>query len=123
MSTAYYAVFHCLARTAASELIGGTRDEAWHRVYRALDHAAAARACRDKEAMARFPGEVRRIAAVFLSLQKARINADYALDTRFYKSAVLGRIDSAELAVQRFGLAPAETRRAFAAHLLFRRRP
>ena len=73
--------------------------------------------------MARFPGQVRRIAAVFLSVQKARAHADYALDTRFYESSVPGRMDSAELAVRRFGLAPAGTRRAFAAHLPFRRRP
>ena len=73
--------------------------------------------------MERFPGEVRRIATVFLSLQKARASADYALDARFYKSAVLGRIDSAELTVRRFGLSPAGTRRAFAAHLPFGRRP
>ena len=48
VSTAYYAMFHCLAGTAADLLIGGSRSEAWHQVYRALEHGSAKGACRNR---------------------------------------------------------------------------
>ena len=41
VSTAYYAVFHLLARTAADLLIGRTHNSAWHLAYRALEHGNA----------------------------------------------------------------------------------
>ena len=45
LSTAYYAVFHCLAATAADALMGKGRNDAWHQTYRALEHGSARRAC------------------------------------------------------------------------------
>ena len=35
VSTAYHALFHCLAACAANTLIGRVRDAAWHQTYRA----------------------------------------------------------------------------------------
>jgi len=65
VSTAYYAMFHCLAACAANALIGRTRDAAWHQTYRALEHGKARRACENKAALTAFPLEVRRFADVF----------------------------------------------------------
>lgn len=40
ISTAYYAVFHAIAKTCADELLGGARHESteYIRIYRALEH-------------------------------------------------------------------------------------
>ena len=49
VSTAYYALFHGLAETAADRLVGATpparRYLAWSRVYRDLNHTSAKKAC------------------------------------------------------------------------------
>ena len=41
ISTAYYAVFHSLARIAADLIVGTDRNEAWHQAHRALEHGSA----------------------------------------------------------------------------------
>ena len=124
VSTAYYALFHCLAASAADLFIGTARSPAWHRTYRALEHGRARSACRQAQTMWEFPVEIRDFAEAFVALQKARQEADYALDTPAYrKSDVLGHIGSAEFAISRFERADAAARCAFAAHVLFRQRP
>ena len=122
LSTAYYAMFHCLAGCAANVIIGRVRKPAWHQTYRALEHGKARNACEDKRAMAAFPQEVRDFAKTFVFLQKARQQADYALDGRYDKLTVLGAIDLAERAIAGFEQTDAEQRRAFIAHVLFKRR-
>ena len=123
VSTAYYAMFHCLAASAADLFIGTVRNPAWHRTYRALEHGRARSACRQAQTMREFPAEIRDFAKVFVELQKARQEADYALDMDAYrKSDVLRRIASAEQATSRFEQADVAARRAFAAHVLFRQR-
>ena len=123
VSTAYYAVFHCLAATAADLFIGPTRGPAWHRAYRALEHGRARSACQERTTW-EFPREVHGFAQAFVALQKARQQADYALDMDDYQqSDVLGYIASAELAIGRFEQADIEARRGFAALALFRQRP
>ena len=123
VSTAYYAMFHCLAGTAADLFIGRNRSEAWHQAYRALEHGNAKSACRNRQAMQRFPLEVQGFADAFVALQKARQRADYALDVRFDKPDVLAVIDSAETVITQLEQAAVQHRRAFLAHVLFKRRP
>ena len=123
VSTAYYALFHCLAACAANSLIGRTRDAAWHQTYRALEHGKARTACENKLALAAFPLEVRGFADAFATLQKARQQADYALDVRYGKADVCAAIDRVEDAIAAFEQVDARHRRAFAAHVLFKRRP
>ena len=123
VSTAYYAMFHCLARCATNSIIGHTRDSAWHQTYRALEHGNARSACENQRAMAAFPPEVRRFAAIFAAMQKVRQQADYALDGKYEKEDVRAAIDVAEGAIAVFEQADARHRRAFVAHVLFRRRP
>ena len=61
VSTAYYALFHCLAGTAADLLTGASRGKEWHQVYRALEHGKARDACRQQAAMRTFPKEIRKV--------------------------------------------------------------
>ena len=122
VSTAYYAMFHCLAGCAANLIIGRTRKLAWHQTYRALEHGKARNACEDRGALAAFPPEMCNFADMFVALQKARQQADYALDGRYDKLTVLGAIDMAERAIVRFEQTDAQHRRAFVAHVLFKRR-
>ena len=123
VSTAYYALFHCLAACAANTLIGRARNAAWHQTYRALEHGKARRACENKAALAALPFEVRRFADVFAALQKARQQADYALDVRHEKAGVRAAIDAVEDAIVAFEQVDVRHRRTFIAQVLFRRRP
>ena len=122
VSTAYYAMFHCLAGAAADLLIGRRRSPAWHQVYRALEHGKTRNACRHQQAMQGFPPEIRDFANTFTVLQDARHQADYALEGRYDKLDVLEAIDRAENAIVQFEQADIQHRRGFAAHVLFRRR-
>ena len=123
VSTAYYAMFHCLAAMAADLFMGTARGPAWHRVYRALEHGRAKSACRQVQAMREFPAEIRNFAGVFVMLQVERQKADYALDMEAYRTSdALAYMASAEWAIDRLERADIEGRRAFAAHVLFRRR-
>ena len=73
--------------------------------------------------MPEFPVEIRDFARAFVELQKARQEADYALDTLTYQqSDVLGQIASAELAIRQFEQADMYAKRSFVAHALFRQR-
>ena len=123
VSTAYYAVFHCLAATVADTLMGKGRNEAWHQAYRALEHASAKKACRNMRALRAFPPEVQDFAETFVALQESRHQADYALDVRYHKPDVLAGIDAAETAIAWLEGVDIRHRRRFAAHVLFKRRP
>ena len=123
VSTAYYAMFHCLAASAADLFIGKKRGPAWHRTYRALEHGTARNACQQGRSMLEFPVAVRNFAKTFVMLQAQRQQADYALDVDAYqKSDVLEHVTSAELAIRQFEQADVDARRGFAVHVLFRQR-
>ena len=123
VSTVYYAMFHTLAVTAADLLMGTARSPAWHRVYRALEHGQAKKACQRGRAMGEFPADIREFARAFVVLQTERQKADYALDTKVYETTdVLASIVSAEWAIDGFARVDVESRRNFVAHVLFRQR-
>ena len=120
VSTAYYAMFHCLARTCADRLAGragtvGSRSM-WRRVYRAPDHRQAKRRCENMSSS--FPDEVREFGHVFSVLQNKRHLADYDPDYRVGKSEVIADIHRARTAIDRFLATPANVRRDFALHVL-----
>ena len=90
VSTAYYALFHCLAGAAADLLTGsGSHSPEWHQVYRALEHGKAKRACRQQEAMRAFPTQIHSFAKAFADLQGARHEADYTLEGQYLKRTFL----------------------------------
>ena len=122
VSTAYYALFHSLARAGADLLTGANRGPAWHRVYRALEHGKAREACRQRAAMRAFPMEIRAFAEAFRALQEDRHRADYALESQFSKRDVLAIIRNAETAIGKFEEVAVRHQRAFAVHVLFKRR-
>ena len=123
VSTAYYALFHCLAAAAADLLTGaGPGSPEWHQVYRALEHGKARGACQQHGALRAFPVAIRRFAEAFVELQKARQQADYAHEGQYSKLRVLAMIDAVEDAIVQFEQADARHRRSFAVHVLFKRR-
>ena len=123
VSTAYYALFHCLARTCADRLAGGTGSvdrPMWRRVYRALDHGDARKRC--KNVPPSFPEAVRDFGQRFAELQRKRHFADYDPARLFMKSDVVKDIESARTAVERFLETQASVRRDFAIHVLLKDR-
>ena len=127
LSTAYYAMFHCLAGDAANLIIGKKRSLYWHRVHRALEHRKIREACQNKKAMEAFPREIHDFAEIFVVLQKMRQRADYALDDNpedpYYETEVLALINTAEFSIRQFEQADVQHRRNFVAYVLFKARP
>ena len=125
VSTAYYALFHCLAVCCADLLVGGSSADrsatAWERTYRALEHGVARRRCRS-DAIKEFPDGIRQFADVFLDMQAKRHQADYAATGNFPKHIVLQDISDVVEAITRFQQVPARDRRAFAVYLLLNSR-
>ena len=121
VSTTYYALFHCLANNCADMLAGAdasNRDElAWEQAYRSLEHGTAARRC-DSQGMARFPGEIKFLAAKFVDMKAKRESADYAAELDLAQAEVISDINEAETAIVRFLQAPARDRRGFAVYVL-----
>ena len=121
VSTAYYALFHCLAACCADTLVGGESanrsDKAWRQAYRAVEHGRAKQRC-EQTASRAFPGEVIEFATHFADLQRDRHHADYDPVGNLTKSDVLQSIESAADVVRQFGRAPAKHRRAFAIFVL-----
>ncbi len=122
ISTAYYALFHCLAACCADTLVGGpgsNRDlRAWNRMYRSLEHGIARRRCRHRD-VADFPAGIRYFAAVFVEMQDMRHEADYAPEAEFSKADVIRYVNQAENAIRAFAGADIADRKAFAVHVLF----
>lgn len=124
LSTAYYALFHTLARCGADLLVGGSgasrSTQAWRQVYRALEHGAAGNACRNGEMLSKFPKEIEDFANMFVTMQDKRHKADYDPTENFWKSSVIQDINAVEQAIKGFKTAPLKDRRAFAAYVLFK---
>ncbi len=126
VSTAYYALFHTLARCGADLLGGATRatrsQPAWRQIYRALEHGHAKNQC-DRPMMSRFPAEIRKFGESFAVMQRQRHAADYDPEANFSRSDVLQLIDETERAITQFENAATRDRRAFAIYVLFKFRP
>lgn len=126
VSSAYYALFHCLSRECADLLIGGSgsdrSDAAWRQVYRALEHGPAKTKCRKQEAIRKFPVEIQIYASTFVELQEKRHSADYDSLAQVTESNVGASINAAGFAISVFESAPAKHRRAFCAYILFKDR-
>ena len=126
LSTAYYSLFHTLAKCCADLFVGdspATRSNpAWRQVYRALEHKFCKSACKNKTILALFPKEIEDFGNQFVSMQQIRHLADYDPTTIYAMTEVLTAIDSCEQTIADFANAPESDRRAFAAHVLFKRR-
>jgi len=96
---------------------------AWRQVYRSLEHGFAKKACSDKRVLRKFPQNVQNFANSFATMQEKRHSADYdpAAPT-VLKSDVVQDIQMAERVLTDFRDVPIKDRRAFAAHVLLKRR-
>jgi uncharacterized protein (UPF0332 family) len=124
VSTAYYALFHAIAKDAADLLVGVGADrseKAWEQVYRSLQHGDAKNACEGFRNLVPEPS-FKLCAATFVTLQQKRHDADYAPNFRILRSEAIDLIDQAELAIANLRASPKHDRREFAVSLLMKKR-
>lgn len=126
VSAAYYAMFHTLARLCANELAVGRGGEdvnrSWSQTYRSLEHGYARSQCEDQGAMSQFAPQIQEFADLFISMQIHRQNAEYNPDGVYDRAIVIEQVEIARQAIDRLASAPQPHRRAFALHVLLRRR-
>ena len=126
VSAAYYALFHALAHCCADRLAGSTRasrnESAWIQTYRALEHGHARNQCNDSSAMSAFPLEIQNFGRRFIFMQRQRQQADYSPNVSYSRRWVMQTVDETEDIIAAFEGAPSTGRRAFALHVLLRRR-
>ncbi len=122
VSTAYYAMFHCLARLAADRLIRNgsapERTEVWRHVYRSLQHRHAKAQCRNSKAMALHPDVIRHFAGHFAARQDERHRADYDPAASFDRADVRKSIHSTAENIRLLEEASEADQAAFAAWVL-----
>ena len=124
VSTAYYALFHALAHCCANRLAGSvSAGAAWIQTYRALEHGHARNQCDNRSAMGAFPAEIQDFGQWFVLMQRQRQQADYSPNATFSRDRVMQFISECEDTITAFESAPNADRRAFALHVLLRRRP
>lgn len=124
ISTAYYAAFHTLAHQSADLFVGvgvARNSQAWTQVYRALEHGFAKNACKQAGNLG-FPPDVVTFANLFVLMQEERHRADYDPGTRYSRAETLIIISNAVQAIAALKRADRQDRRAFAVHVLLKRR-
>ena len=127
VSAAYYALFHALAHCCADRLAGSGRADrdgaAWVQTYRALEHGHARNQCDNRSAMSAFPVEIQAFGQRFAYMQRQRQQADYSPSVTYSRRWVMQIVGETEDIITAFESAPNADRRAFALHVLLRRRP
>ncbi len=122
VSTAYYALFHCLAESSANLLAGedpaNRSRRAWRQAYRALNHGAVKNRGSRREFKTEFPQETQDFAEVFVEIRDRRNRADYDPTEPFSKLDAQHSIDEAEEAINDFMNIESGERRNFALYLL-----
>jgi hypothetical protein len=126
VSTAYYAMFHTLARCCADGLIGSSKTDrssnAWLQVYRALEHGFAVAQCRNAR-LRDFPKDIQDFANLFATMQVKRHKADYNPFGRLAKSEVLSDLEQVKAAMLAFDNTSLKDKKAFSTFILFKTRP
>ncbi len=121
VSSAYYAVFHTLARHCADALVGASAqkrsNKAWIEAYRGLEHGNCKNACVRAKKID-FPAEIQNIASAIVTLQEARHEADYDPTRSFRKEEVQNYIALAETCITAMPRVKMLDRRAFATWVL-----
>jgi uncharacterized protein (UPF0332 family) len=125
VSTAYYAVFHTLAKLCADELLGvgsDIRSEEYIRVYRSLEHGTLKTAF--KAAPLNQVVALQKIGNRVVRLQSERIRSDYLPSQQLYTQDECGAlVESAKLVVESIAGLSQRDRRSLAVSLLFKNRP
>lgn len=122
VSTAYYALFHCLANCCADLLVGSPGSDrsepAWIQTYRALQHGTARARCNNSGMIQRFPVEIQEFAQQFTFMQRKREDSDYDPSLILAYAEVIADIEDTEQCIARFNSVPDKDRRAFAVYIL-----
>jgi len=125
ISSAYYGVFHFTSTALADEFAGVTQraTSRYVLIYRSIDHRTLKDICTEiakqtpppKYApyLRGFGDPLRAFARAALELQEKRHRADYNPEPRFRTSEAKAVIGTARSAVQRFGEASPDDRKAF----------
>jgi uncharacterized protein (UPF0332 family) len=124
ISTAYYALFHALAKDAADLLIGtgsNRPNAAWTHLYRSLEHGVAKSGCIAVKNID-FPPAIKDCALAFVQLQEMRHDADYDPNLRVRRGDALEAIKLAESAIGNLRKSDRRDRLAFAVQILLRKR-
>ena len=123
VASAYYAMYHALARSNADLLIGPFETEGalpeWSHVYMALGGDSAFELM--EADFSRQPEVVRRFVDVFLAVHERRLLAEEDPVATFTAAQARERLDQVEAAITEFLSAQPEQRRAFAVQLLLNR--
>lgn len=126
VSTAYYAMFHCLARMCTDRLAVNQgvplRTPTRQTVYRSLQHGRAKRRCMNPRVIAPYPEAIRAFARGFAELQKKRHRADYDPSATFRASQARESVDQAEELIRALQAAPEADLRDFALRVLLAER-
>ncbi len=124
VSTAYYAVFHALAKLCADEVLGDRThapEEEYVRVYRALEHGTLKAAF--KAAPLNSVAELQHIGNRVVVLQSERIRSDYLPSQALYtRDQCRNLVDAAKSAVRSISALSERDRKSLAVHLLFKNR-
>lgn len=132
VSTAYYALFHSILRSASDAFVGANQRARprYETMYRGFEHRLMkeSSATIDKPTLgakaARAMGatqvsqEIRDVASVFVSLQDRRHWADYAPSGKITRSEARDLVDLSEFAASQLRAADSDERRNFLAYLM-----
>jgi uncharacterized protein (UPF0332 family) len=125
VSTAYYALFHAMAKNIADTMVGVAKnkrsEKAWAQAYRGMQHGDAKSACEAVRNLT-FPQDLKDCADAFVDLQRARHDADYDPLHRITRAEALLDVQKADDAIKKLRSSKAKDRRAFAVQVLVRKR-
>lgn len=126
VSTAYYAVFHTLAKLCAKELLPDPdpESEEFLRIYRAIEHGASKQAFNVADSPLRTAPPLKRIGDWFALLQEQRERADYLppLPSPFSEARAEELVAEGRKACDAIEALSPEDRRVLAVRLLFKAR-
>jgi uncharacterized protein (UPF0332 family) len=125
VSTAYYAVFHALAKSCAGILLPSVdrNSDTYQRIYRALDHGSLRTAFTTGGSPLKDRKDLRKIGDLIWALQSERHRADYLPpDPRMFRDDAKDLVDQARQAVSEIESLNEEDRGTLAAFLLFKSR-
>ena len=124
ISNAYYALFHALADSNASVLIGSPIDAAsaaaWSRTYRGLDHSTARRELQRNRRD--FSPQAQDFVDTFSDMQQLRHSADYDHNAAIPINQASVRLDQAERAILNYSQVEIGEKLYIATLTLIRRR-
>lgn len=126
VSTAYYALFHALAKACADNVAGCSPANrghlAWRQAYRALEHNTIKNSLAKGGMLAKFPKAVEDFGNHFVAMQAKRHNADYDPYEKFIKSDVINDIDIAAIVINDLKSVSQKDKKAFCTLVMFKSR-